>query len=248
MASNRSKLAVTIAIVLPTIVTWIYFVLLKNNSASMQQAAYSVGKSIQFMFPIAWVWFFDRQFLHSRPRPATSQKKHFGLGRDMWLGIGFSCLVVAAMFVVFFFLLQSTDIASTLAEQVRAKTIGTGIDTTFKFLLLGTFYALCHSFLEEYYWRWFVFGYLRKHLSVAPSIVISSLAFMAHHVVLLGVFFGPTSPLTYLFATAVGVGGAFWAWLYNATGLLRAAWISHLIVDAGIFTLGYILIRRFLVG
>ena len=234
--------------VFPTLVTWVYFVWLKDSPASGQQTAYSIGKTIQFVFPIAWVWFFDRQFLQTKTRRVPNMKKHFGLSREMWLGIGFSDLVVAAIFVIYFVFLQSTDVASLLVEQVRTKTIGTGIDTTFKFLALGVFYSLCHSFLEEYYWRWFVFGYLRKHLSVTHSIVVSSLGFMAHHVILLGVFFGPASPLTYLFSISVGIGGAFWAWLYYATGSLRAAWISHLIVDAGIFTLGYILIRPFLAG
>ncbi len=200
------------------------------------------------MFPIAWVWLFDRSFLKQKPVTATSWKEQSGRSRDLWLGIGFSFLVVVSMFVIYFGFLQSTEMAAMMVPQVRAKTIGTGIDTNLKFLALGIFYALCHSFLEEYYWRWFVFGYLRKHLSVIASITISSLAFMAHHVVLLGVFFGPTSPLTYLFAFAVGIGGAFWAWLYWATGSLRAAWISHLIVDAGIFTLGYFLVRPFLEG
>jgi membrane protease YdiL (CAAX protease family) len=243
----KSKLAVLFAIVLPTLVTWVYFVLLKDSPASVQQTAYSIGKTVQFVFPIVWVWFVDPQFFRSKTRPAASRKR-LGLSREMWLGIAFSDLVVAAMFVIFFVFLQSTDIASALVEQVRAKTVRIGIDTTFKFLLLGVFYSLCHSFLEEYYWRWFVFGYLRKYLPVTPSILISSACFMAHHVILLGVFFGAASPLTYLFSIAVGIGGAFWAWLYQATGSLRAAWISHLIVDAGIFTLGYFLIRPFLAG
>lgn len=243
----KSKLAVTFAIVFPTLVTWVYFVSLKDQPASVQQTAYSVGKTIQFVFPIAWVWFLDRQFFR-QPATPTNLETHYGLSRQMWLGLGFSDMVVALIFVVYFVFLQSTDLAENLIEQVRAKTIGTGIDTTLKFIGLGTFYAFCHSFLEEYYWRWFVFGYLRKYLSVSSSIVISSIGFMAHHVVLLSVFFGWASPMTYLCSLAVGIGGVFWAWLYARTGSLRVAWISHLIVDAGIFALGYILIRPFLVG
>ena len=36
------------------------------------------------------------------------------------------------------------------------------------------------------------------------------------------------------------------AWQYDRTGRLRAPWISHMIVDAGIFGLGYFLIRDML--
>jgi membrane protease YdiL (CAAX protease family) len=34
----------------------------------------------------------------------------------------------------------------------------------------------------------------------------------------------------------------FWAWLYDRTGSLLGPWMSHLIIDAGIFWVGYELI------
>ena len=42
--------------------------------------------------------------------------------------------------------------------------------------------------LEEYYWRWFLFGGLRRSMPVAAAVVLSSLAFTAHHVILLATF------------------------------------------------------------
>jgi membrane protease YdiL (CAAX protease family) len=41
------------------------------------------------------------------------------------------------------------------------------------------------------------------------------------------------------FAACTGVGGAFWAWLYDRTGSLYAAWFSHVLIDAGIMVVGY---------
>jgi uncharacterized protein len=34
-------------------------------------------------------------------------------------------------------------------------------------------------------------------------------------------------------------GGAFWAWLYHRSGNLIAPWLSHALIDAAIFTVGY---------
>jgi membrane protease YdiL (CAAX protease family) len=65
------------------------------------------------------------------------------------------------------------------------------------------------------------------------------LAFAAHHVVLLAVFFGLGSPLTWLLAAAVAFGGLIWSTQYQRSGSLWGPWIGHALVDAGIFAIGY---------
>jgi membrane protease YdiL (CAAX protease family) len=66
---------------------------------------------------------------------------------------------------------------------------------------------------------------------------------MAHHVVVLGLYFGWTNPWTWLFSGATAAGGAFWAWLYQRSGSIYGPWASHLLLDAGIFAIGYDLVR-----
>src|SRR5262249_22023903 len=108
--------------------------------------------------------------------------------------------------------------------------------------LLAGFIAVIHSVLEEYYWRWFVFGRLRRLIRPASAAALASLAFMGHHVVVLAVFipgwerfFTLALPLAF----GLGVGGAVWSWLYHRSGSIYAAWISHLIIDASIMAVGY---------
>lgn len=113
-------------------------------------------------------------------------------------------------------------------------------------MALAIFYTLCHSFLEEYYWRWFVFGGLRKYAADWLANVISSLGFMAHHVILLAVYLGWDSPLTWLFSASIAIGGMFWAWLYARQGTLMMSWFSHALVDAAIFGLGFWIVRDFI--
>ena len=160
----------------------------------------------------------------------------------MWIGgVVFGLLVVGAMFAIYFLLLCETAIGQRLVSAVGDKVGGMGLDSVPKFVALGIFYALIHSFLEEYYWRWFVFRYLKRSTSPLIANIISSLGFMAHHVLLLG-FFLEWHPLTYVFSFSIAVGGFVWARIYQRTNSLMVPWISHMIVDAGIFALGYFLI------
>ena len=98
----------------------------------------------------------------------------FGVGVTAagWLAVPISCSPTARR-------------SSPRPSQIRAKVAGFGIDSVAKYAALGVFYSLVHSLLEEYYWRWFVFGQLRRLVPLWPAIVVSSLGFMAHHVLVL---------------------------------------------------------------
>jgi membrane protease YdiL (CAAX protease family) len=130
-------------------------------------------------------------------------------------------------------------------QLVREKVAQLGLNSPVRYGLLLVGYAVVHSLFEEYYFRWFIFGHLRKLLPFAPAAVVSSLAFMAHHVILLYVFLPDYFLIAAVpFSLCIAAGGAFWAWLYERTGAIYSAWISHGIVDAAIFGLGWILLNR----
>ena len=79
--------------------------------------------------------------------------------------------------------------------------------------------------------------------AVRVLIGLSSLAFMAHHVIIVATFFpGRFLTLAVPLSFGVAVGGAFWAWLYDRTGSLYPAWLSHLLVDAAILAVGYTMV------
>ena len=248
-ASKRDWLAVWFAMILPTIVTLVYFQWLRHAESSLQQTAMGIGKVVQFGFPLAFVWLFHRYKLRknklgmSRPGTEAADLTSANSAPPSWLiGVGFGFLVVATMLVVYFLFIANQPVGETLKALVSGKVMSIGANTPLKFVALGIFYALCHSFLEEYYWRWFVFDILDKFHSTWVANIVSSLGFMAHHVVVLGFFFGWDSPLAYLLSISVAIGGVVWAWLYRRERSLRSCWISHMIVDAGIFSLGYFMI------
>ena len=89
-----------------------------------------------------------------------------------------------------------------------------------------------------------MFRQLRRLTPATVAILVSALGFMCHHVIVLNVFFKEAPALVWLLSAAVALGGVFWAWLYERTGSLLGPWLSHLLVDAGIFWIGYDLLRE----
>ena len=224
------------ALLFPTLVTLLYFVALASAAPAIQQTAYALGKCIQFGLPACWVFAAGRRL--SRPtRPTRS-----GLAMNLIFG---AAVVGLAMGLYRFWLHPSGYLAPTspAGQAILEKVHGFGVDGVWKYAALGTFYAVIHSGLEEYYWRWFVFGQLRRAMPILAAILVSSLGFMAHHVILLGVYFEWALAPTALFSLAVAVGGGVWAWLYHQSGSLFGPWLSHMLGDAGIFLVGYDLVR-----
>ncbi len=203
----------------------------------VQQSAYSIGKVLQFGFPAVWTWLMVR----------TGWQRSSGGARGAGAGIAFGLVIGGAMLAVYHGWLAPSGFFAQAIEVVRAKVIGMKIDSAGKYLALALFYSVAHSALEEYYWRWFVFRHLRQVASPGVSITLSSLGFMAHHVIVLAIYFGWSSPATWLFSLATAVGGAVWAWLYERSGSLVGPWLSHLLVDAAIFVIGYDLLRELFV-
>jgi uncharacterized protein len=221
-----------LALVLPTAVTWLYFVALAGQSPAVQQTAYSIGKAAQFLLPVVWLSLARQRVSWQRPTL-----------RGVPVGIVFGLVLLVGAWVGYSAVLKPMGVFDGPSVAIREKIAGLGLGSVPAYIALGVFYSLVHSLLEEYYWRWFVFGRLCERYALSWAIAISSIGFAAHHVLLLATFFGWDSPATYLFSVCVAVGGAFWAWLYRQSGSLLGPWLSHAIVDATLFVIGYDLAR-----
>jgi uncharacterized protein len=230
---TRSWAALIFALVYPTLLTLVYFVWLAGGTGHAQQIAYFVGKAIQFLFPAFWVGMICREAI-GWPR--------FN-GRGVLAGIAFGLFIAGSMCGLYFAWFRAAGTFAAAGKTMLEHLSGLGVANPIVYACLAIFYSLVHSLLEEYYWRWFVFGQMRRLVALWPAIVISSLYFMAHHVVVLGLYFGWMNPWTWLFSLATAVGGAFWAWLYQRTGSIYGPWFSHLLIDAAIFGVGYDLVR-----
>jgi membrane protease YdiL (CAAX protease family) len=251
---KREWAALSFAALFPTLIAWLYFVVLAaprpvapSQTPSLTppnpvaQVAYAAGKVFQFGFPLLYLACFHQGRggpAHARQRPEIG--RHL---TSIALGTGFGLLVGAAILLLYFTTLHGWLMQIGTATMVRAKVEEFGAAAPARFILLSLFLAGAHSLLEEYYWRWFVFGRLRDLLTPTWAAVLSSLAFMAHHVVILNQFFpGQFWNAAAPFSVCIAAGGLVWAWLFQRSGTIAAPWLSHVIIDAAIMAVGYDLI------
>jgi membrane protease YdiL (CAAX protease family) len=218
----------------PSFATWLYFIVLSRHPSALMQTAYAAEKIVQFGFPIAWVLLVQRQRIRF-VKPSWA-----GVAEGLLLGI----TVLSGMLLLYFLWLKPGGYLMATVEPMREKAIGLGMGSPARFILGGILLSTVHSLMEEYYWRWFLFGNMRRFMPVAAAVGLSSLAFAAHHVILLAVYFGGLSLATVFFSLSVAVGGAAWAWIYQRSGSLLGPWLSHLLIDAGTFIVGYDLLWR----
>lgn len=226
--------ALVFAVVLPTLVTVMYFVVLTPLDERIQQAAYGIGKAIQFAFPLVWVLLVCREPIKFKPPHVMG----------LTVGFAFGMVVLVAMLTLYYFWLKPAGFFVEPGKAVDKKVEEMGLDSTALYAATAIFYALVHSFLEEYYWRWFVFGRLERRIPFPRALILSSLGFMLHHVLLLSIYFKGDFVAIGLFSLGVALGGVAWGMLFHWTRSLSGPWLSHLLVDAGIFLLGYDLIRH----
>jgi membrane protease YdiL (CAAX protease family) len=234
--------ALLFAMTYPTLLTWIYFTALKDSPGAWQQAAFGVVKFVQFAFPAFWVFVIERrQFVLTRP---TTR----GLGLALLLGI----FEIAAGLALYFIWLKPGGVFAGPLQEMLLKLRGFGLDSRAGFVMLAVAYSLVHSWLEEYYWRWFVLRELSEVTNEQANsrrtrpLLISSLAFAAHHVIVLAGYFGWASPWTYLLSAFVAIGGGLFGWLYLHSKSIYAAWLAHAMADAVIFLIGWDLLAGLL--
>jgi len=225
--------AILFALTFPTLLTYVYFVHLRHASELLQHLVYSGGKIVQFGFPLFWVLVIERRRL----------KWSWPHSQGLAAGFTFGLLVAVGMWALYYFWLAPAGIMEQAAAPVRAKVSGFGIDDLKRYIAFGIFYTFVHSLAEEYYWRWYVFAEATRIMPRPAANLVSSLGFTAHHVLLLGTFFGYGNPVTWIFSAAIAVGGAVWAWMYGRYRSLYPVWLSHALVDAAIFSIGYHLVR-----
>ena len=233
-ASGRGgeEAALAFACLFPTLLTWLYFVVLFGTAWTTP--VFAVGKLVQFAFPLVWILGIERRPLHFLKKPATA---------GTWLGLLSGALILGFLLAAWRPLLASSPAFDRAPAAVAHKVSGFGIDSGGEYLALALFYSLLHSLLEEYYWRWFVFGRLRRRLPVTAAALVSSLAFTAHHVLLVGQFLGGYGAATWLLSLTVTFAGLAWAWTYYRSGSLYGPWLSHALADAGLMWIGYQLWR-----
>lgn len=215
----------------PLVASLVYFVLLAGSAAAT--AVYATAKAFTVVWPIVAVFVIEGvRFKGKRP----DWRKHFP-ALPMGMATG---LLIGGLIFGLYALTPLGEYARECADDVRKKVTEMGLAGPARYVTFCILLAGLHSLIEEFFWRWYVFGRL---VMVAPRGVayfFASLGFAGHHYVVLGCYFSAMG--AFIFGTGVGIGGALWCWMYRRQGTLAGAWVSHALVDAAICYVGYQLI------
>lgn len=216
-------------LVVPLMGCLVYFVWWPDGK--LGQMAYGITKVFLLVYPLLWV-------CRTGWGGLWRGKDGGGTGSVGWrtsllTGIG-SGVVIAVGGVVL--------MLSPLGELVRegAGRVGERADDLgFRehFVVFAVFLSVVHSALEEFYWRWFVYGNLQALCGRWWAHGIAGIGFAAHHLVVTMQFF--PFGLALFLALCVALGGVIWSLMYERQGTVLGCWISHLCVDVFLMVVGY---------
>jgi uncharacterized protein len=218
-----------LAIAFPTVAAWLYFMTLAGHPS--MGSAYFAAKVLQALLPLVGWW------VLRLPRDRVGGTTPAGVGSGLLSGIALAVPVLG----LYALALRGTPLLAAAPAQIRARLEPFGAAEIGGFVLLALGLSLVHSLFEEYYWRWFLFGALRRRLAVGSAAALSSLAFAAHHAIVIAGLLGPAAPLFMVAAgtLAVALAGVNWVWLFHRFGSLLPPWLSHVVVDLAFMAIGY---------
>jgi membrane protease YdiL (CAAX protease family) len=202
-----------------------YFVVLQGGGAA--QGLYAGSK----LFVVVWPWIALRFILSQPwPHPRLLDARH---ARAAGEGLAAGLLLVACLAG-----LMATPLGNLVAQSAPA-VAGKADDLGIRehFWAFAIFLSFANSLLEEVYWRWFLFGNLRRLLPPWPAHLLAGAAFSAHHFVAALKFF--PLPLGLAAGFAVAAGGVLWSRMMERQRSLAGAWVCHAAVDLGIMGIGY---------
>ena len=226
---RRRQLAVVIVCGLaPSIAAWMYIHV--PSTAAVKQIIYFATKVLLFSCPIVWFWFVEKSCNSAKGLPQWTLRK------DLIVGLTSGVIIGTAIVLSYFTVLRAMIdpvVLNARVEEFGAKE---------NLIPLVLFLAIVNSGLEEYYWRWFVYGRSKQVLGHIPAVILSGIMFAAHHFVVLQDFLGSFS-LALLLSVGIALGGMIWAQHFSRSRRLWGVWVSHILVDVAALGVGYHLLN-----
>lgn len=107
------------------------------------------------------------------------------------------------------------------------------------FIYVALYISFINSFLEEFFFRGFIFLNLNKTMPQWQAYGISAFAFAIYHVAILANWF---NPILFIVALAgLFIGGVIFNWLDEETRSIYNSWLVHMFANFAINTIGLIM-------
>jgi len=226
--TSRTWAAAAPAMVVPFAASLLYFVIVSEDHSA--RAIYIATKIFTVVWPLVGVYL----ILHGRLPDIGSIK--IGFNKHLQ-AIPLGTFLGMAIVITLFGLMETPlgQIVADSSENVKGKAQGFGILKHYWSFAL--FISVIHSLIEEYYWRWFVFGQLKNVVAVPYAHVLAAGSFAGHHIVIATQLF----PIAWglIFGGLAAGGAIIFSIMYDKQKTLLGAWVCHLIVDLGIMAVGH---------
>lgn len=158
--------------------------------------------------------------------------KKKGLLPAIALGIGIYVVILGGYFLVSPFF-DFSQIAGALTDNAGV--------TKENFLYVSLYISFANSFLEEFFFRGFVFTNLKQHSGRKLAYIFSAAAFSLYHVAMMIGWFSPV--LFLLVMVGLVVGGMIFNWLNEKLDTIYCSWLTHMFANFAINTIGFLLLQ-----
>lgn len=220
---KNALMALALLVPVPTLGTLILLWFPATLGTALGKALYMLCKLWILVLPLLWWTKIDRQ------RFSWSPLRQGGLLVGATLGLLLSGAILAVWY------LWGPQLVDVAAARAHMQT--SGVAEPAVFLALALYLTFVNSLLEEYVWRWFAFLKFEALVGTRAAVLLAALAFTLHHVFVLRASFSWT--VTLLGSVGVCSGGLIWSWCYGRYRSVWPGYVSHLIVDAAIFWIGW---------
>ena len=170
----------------------------------------------------------DRDVLYL---PLLKPKKK-GLLIALGLGAGLYLLILGAYFLV--------SPWFDFSKIAGALTTNAGV-TKDNFLYVSLYISFINSFLEEFFFRGFVFTNLKAQTGRRFAYLFSSTVFSLYHVAMMVGWFSPL--LFLLVMVGLTVGGILFNLLNEKLDTIYGSWLTHMFANFAINTIGFLLLQ-----
>ena len=158
--------------------------------------------------------------------------KKKGLLPAIALGVGIYAVILGGYFLVSPFF-DFSKIAGALTNNAGV--------TKENFLYVSLYISFANSFLEEFFFRGFVFTNLKQFSGKKLAYIFSATAFSLYHVAMMIGWFSPA--LFLLVMIGLAAGGMIFNWLNEKLDTIYCSWLTHMFANFAINTIGFILLK-----
>jgi membrane protease YdiL (CAAX protease family) len=174
-------------------------------------------------------------YFHVRGIAAFNFKGHLYFGKSATSTFTPGLILGAASFLVIiaaYFLLKGHLDLAGIAQELQVK----GKITPSNFIFVGLYIMFGNSFLEEFFFRGFIFLNLYQQGFRKFAYTYSSILFGLYHIAIIKTWFNPLLIMLALLGL-MGIGFVL-NWLDTKSGTIINSWLVHIMADSAIILIG----------